>query len=299
MFNTVSSPVDHVVTEPRLPPELERSIFEIAALLRPTDIPALLRIAWRVKLWIEPLLYRAIFLSFTLDASEREGFPEIPLDTLLKKISTEAGSLVPSSVRHIFLELEEDQKISAVEAILAACPGVTNIFVLDDLTPEYLPILSRLPCLLRLTIDVPPLFSPGVIDFGAPLFRNLTHLELVDGSRDLPSDIGLIPNLTHIAFNIDSGIATLHGRIQANAQLRCIAFLHTSVALAETSPISEDTRFLCIRQTNFRADWIRGATIGVDYWALADAFIAAKQAGKVDRSQYCISDTDRNPSWWA
>ncbi|KAF7369649.1 hypothetical protein MVEN_00295900 [Mycena venus] len=270
------------ITEPRLPPELERSIFEIAALWRPTDMPALLRIAWRVKLWYFP--------DRTSSVS--------PLDTLLNKISTESGSLVLSSVRHIFLELEQDQKISVVDAILTACPHVTNIFVFDNPTPEYLPILSRLPRLLRLATDLPPLFSPGVIDFGAPLFRNLTHLELIDGSRDLPADLTVMPNLTHIAFNVDSGIAALHAQIQANTQLRCIAFLRRS-GFAEISPIPEDARFLCIQQTNFRADWLRGATIGVDYWELADAFIAAKQAGKIDRSQYCISDTDRDPSWWA
>ncbi|KAF7369642.1 hypothetical protein MVEN_00295200 [Mycena venus] len=294
MFNTVSSPADHIVTEPRLPPELERSIFEIAALLRPTDIPVLLRVAWRVKHWIEPLLYRVIFLP----TSERVDFPVIPVDILLTKISTRSGSFIGSSVLHIFLELEGVHPASVVDIILTACPCITNLFVLEEFTPQYLPTLNRLECLLRLTIDPLPLFPPSVVDFGAPLFRRLTHLELIDGSRDLPSDITLMPNLTHIAFNINSGIAALHVRIQANTQLRCIAFLHRS-GVAEISPISEDARFLCIQQTNFRADWLHGATIGVDYWELADAFIAAKQAGKIDRSQYCISDTDRDPSWWA
>ncbi|KAJ7131272.1 hypothetical protein C8R44DRAFT_871785 [Mycena epipterygia] len=37
--------------------ELERKIFELAALSRPKAIPTLMRVAWRVKLWVEPLLY--------------------------------------------------------------------------------------------------------------------------------------------------------------------------------------------------------------------------------------------------
>ncbi|KAJ6585899.1 hypothetical protein B0H19DRAFT_1250656 [Mycena capillaripes] len=198
------------------------------------------------------------------------------------------------------LELEEEQTESVADTILAACPRVRNLFVLDDLTPQYLPILSQLDCLLRLAIDqidLESLFEPSAIDFGEPLFRNLTHLELLDGSLDLPSDVALIPNLTHIAFNTNSGIAALHSRTHANARLRCIVFLRPSHLGEESIPFS-DTRLVCIRQTNFRADWLSGATTGVDYWALADAFIAAKQAGKIDRSWYCISDTDRDASWW-
>ncbi|KAF7369641.1 hypothetical protein MVEN_00295100 [Mycena venus] len=282
---------------PRLPPELERTIFEVAALLRPKDIPALLRVAWRVKHWIEPLLFRIIFVSSS-PVCETEGFLAVPLDILLNKIPPESGSFFESSVHHIFVDLDQEQKISILDTILAASPRVTNLFILDDLTPQQLPSLGRLDGFLCFTIDLSPLFAPTAIDFGASLFRNLTHLELLDGSHDLPSDITVIPKLTHIAFNISSGIASLHARIQPNTQLRCIVFLQTTQPLAETSPVSDDVRFLCIRQTNFRVDWLRGATTGVDYWTLADAFIAAKQAGRVDRFQYCISDTDRDPSWW-
>jgi hypothetical protein len=62
-------------------------------------------------------------------------------------------------------------------------------------------------------------------------------------------------------------------------QLLCIVFF----TFAETYPDSDDARVVCIRQTNFRADWIRGAATGEEYWALANAFIAAKHAEKVDR----------------
>jgi hypothetical protein len=53
MDTSISAPNDEVLDlDPcRLPPELERTIFEIAALLEPTNIPTLMRIAWRVKHW--------------------------------------------------------------------------------------------------------------------------------------------------------------------------------------------------------------------------------------------------------
>jgi hypothetical protein len=111
---------------------------------------------------------------------------------------------------------------------------------------------------------------------------------LLDVCDGLPSDIGaglaLIPNLTHVAFNPIAGVGALHASVRTNMQLRCIVFF----TLAETHPDSDDARVLCIRQTNFRVDWLRGAATGQDYWALADAFIAAKHAEKVDRRRCCF-----------
>jgi hypothetical protein len=47
-----------------LPLELERKIFEVAALFRPVTIPAMMRVAWRVKLWRGELLPGNTFHSF-------------------------------------------------------------------------------------------------------------------------------------------------------------------------------------------------------------------------------------------
>ena len=46
---------------PRLPPELERVIFEIAALSYPTTTPNLMLIAWRVKNWYVTLTIVCVF----------------------------------------------------------------------------------------------------------------------------------------------------------------------------------------------------------------------------------------------
>ncbi|KAJ7895030.1 hypothetical protein B0H13DRAFT_1885754 [Mycena leptocephala] len=295
MDTSLSTPNDEVLDLCRLPPELERIIFEIAALLEPANIPTLMRIAWRVKHWVEPLLYRVIFLSSNLSIDNMHGFPVAPLDIWLEVISKKSASFVESSVSHIFLETdsEEGREQSILDVILA--PRIKNLFCYDVSAPQYLPVLDGLQCLSHLTIDLRSLFAPGGIDFTAPLFRNLTHLELLDDCDGLPSDIGaglaLIPNLTHVAFNPTGGVGALHASVRTNMQLLCIVFF----TFAETYPDSDDARVVCIRQTNFRADWIRGAATGEDYWALADAFIAAKHAEKVDRSLYCISDTDE--SW--
>ncbi|KAJ6505111.1 hypothetical protein C8R45DRAFT_544408 [Mycena sanguinolenta] len=60
MSRRILSESDH---EPTLPPELERRIFEIAALACPVRIPTLMLVARRVKFLVEPLLYRVVFLK--------------------------------------------------------------------------------------------------------------------------------------------------------------------------------------------------------------------------------------------
>ncbi|KAJ6589695.1 hypothetical protein B0H19DRAFT_1104528 [Mycena capillaripes] len=290
--------------QPRLPPELECLIFEIAALSRPTTIPALMRVAWRVKHWVEPLLYRVIFLSSYSSDAKREGFPAMPLDILLNTISKKPALFFESSVTHVFLGLnsEDGMDLSLLELLLAVCPHIENLFLSDTSVPEYLPLVSQLQSLVHLTMELRPLFPHRAIDFSAPLFRNVTHLELLDDCDILPSDTGsslaLIPNLTHVAFNAVWGdvaaMQALHARIRTDACLRCIVFFRSDVVLMG-GPDFEDIRCMCIVQSNFRADWLRGAATGDDYWALAEAFIAAKQAGKVDRYLYCIDDSDE--SW--
>ncbi|KAF7341305.1 hypothetical protein MVEN_01866800 [Mycena venus] len=296
------TPDDQVSGEPCLPPDLERTIFELAALLRTNPILSLMLVARRVKHWLEPLLYRVIFVSSWWTAGDLHGFRSIPGGVLLSTISTKSQLFFESSVSHIFLEgggsgLELEP--SDVETILAACPRVTNLVFCGFSTGQYRELFSGFQCLRRLTIDVGALFAADTIDFTAPLFRSLTHLEMLDSFwGHMPTDIGaclaLAPALTHFSCVPISRIAAFHARIRTNARLQCIVLFSTR--LAET-PVIDDARLVCIDQTNFRSDWLHGAATGEDYWTLAEAFIAAKYAGKVDGSLYFISDTDQ--SWRA
>ncbi|KAJ6589684.1 hypothetical protein B0H19DRAFT_1249211 [Mycena capillaripes] len=227
-----------------------------------------------------------------------EGFPTVSLDILLNKIAGKPASFFESSVAYIFLDIELMAEPSARVIILAACPRVKNVFLLDTCDPQYLHALGRLQSLTHLTMEIKPLFTPDGIDFTAPLFRNLTHLEFPDDCDELPSDIGsglaLIPNLTHVSFNFNWDVAALHAlhaRIRTNGRLRCIVFFGLHGMAAQ---LPEDTRFVYISHSTFRFNWLRGAATGDDYWARAETFIAAKQAGKANRSQYCIRDRDES-----
>ncbi|KAJ6459145.1 hypothetical protein C8R47DRAFT_1162453 [Mycena vitilis] len=290
--------------DPRLPPELERMIFEVAALARWTEIPRLVRVAWRVKKWIQPLLYRIVLLTshWTSHQAEMSGFPIVPIGTMVDAVCEQSTPFLDSAVHHLFFDYarEEHLPISTMNIILTRCRHVARLFTFD--TPD-LEHLNSLHCLRRLTLDTSSGFPHVTGAFTQPLFRNVTHLELLndwdggdsDASSRFWTDVGLLPHLTHLAFNSLMESPTFHPGLRANTRLQCFAFLHRSANILDAVVLSDDERFVCIQQTDWRLDWLRGANGEDDFWVLADEFIAAKRTGKIDRSLFSINDADH---WW-
>ncbi|KAJ6538137.1 hypothetical protein B0H19DRAFT_1181790 [Mycena capillaripes] len=277
-------------------------IFEIIALARPIEIPRLMLVAWRVKSWVEPLLYRVIFIASDTTFCGMQSFPVIPVHTILAAIESKPQSFFNCAVRDIFFEYDPGWlAVSAVNTILAACPHVTNLCAAQNGLPTDSKVFFGLQCLQRLIIDAEMLDRRTGISLSNSLYGNITHLELLDdwdeepgnpefGSR-LADDIALIPRLTHFAFNVLVGSTTFYGRLRAQTRLQCIVFLHRLRLDDEHVPVlADDPRFVCVFQTNWRLDWLRGALGGPDYWVLAEEHIAAKRAGHIDASQYSISD---------
>ncbi|KAJ6449371.1 hypothetical protein C8R45DRAFT_1114728 [Mycena sanguinolenta] len=281
------------------PPELERAIFEIAATARPSSIPSLMRVARRTKEWVEPLLYRVIFVSGSIIA-DIHGFPSIPLDILLAVIAKNPTSFFLSSATHIFLEnppgIEPALWDCAVDTILTVCQGVKQLSISSSHI-GHRGWLDRLHSLRRLTVDVAPLFVPSAIDFSAPLFRHLTHLELLDTLDLFPTNINisghfaLAPALTHISFHVFKlPLRVFDARIRTSPRIQCIVCF-ISKQLVEM-PDNPDARLVCMELKDRRKDWLRGVASGEDYWELAEAFIAAKHGGEVYDAQYFVDD------WW-
>ncbi|KAJ7868505.1 hypothetical protein B0H13DRAFT_1573477, partial [Mycena leptocephala] len=183
-----------------LPPELERVVFEISALSRPIDIPNLMLIAWRVKEWVEPLLYRVILLSSSLKSREISGFPVFTADILLRVIASKPPGFLQNAVRNMLLDYEAGRP-SDVDAILTACNCVTNLF-------QSSTNVRALQHLQRLAISWDEAFLDySVVDNPSSFLNNLTHLELRDGDwyresvDHVCAQVALIPSLTHISFN--------------------------------------------------------------------------------------------------
>ncbi|KAJ6465373.1 hypothetical protein C8R45DRAFT_495004 [Mycena sanguinolenta] len=271
--------------DPRLPPELERGIFEIAALARPNWIPVLMLVARRVKCWVEPFLYRVVFLQSVSMPEELHnlGLPNFAMDELDGRSHN-----CLRHVRHLLVDSEAERK----NWLLASCTGVTNLFAHFRCTPEILISINGFTDITSLTIDVHALCGTTV---PFPLFSTVTHLELLDfyaQSEEVESvclNISLIPCLTHIGLNMYLDTLLSHAALCGITQLQCIVFLSTDKASLDDSPLLDDSRFVCIDEgLPYDTDWLNGAVFGEDYWSFADAFLAARKAGTINRSRYRI-----------
>ncbi|KAJ7826818.1 hypothetical protein B0H14DRAFT_2816666 [Mycena olivaceomarginata] len=278
---------DLVFTDPYLPPELELQIFEIAALSRPKDIPTFMRISRRIKYWVEPLLYRVIVLSpYDLyrysGVEDARSFPPVTTADLLDHITTKPPSFFGSSVTHFYIDM--DIPTSTLDAILGACLGIDNlVFAPGTYNAHYQGYLGRLRCLRRLATFLRSLFQgPDAFDFTVPLFCNITHLEIWDNYTAIQADI-----CTGLPRCRSPCCARICWQTCAYAQLFFLSGIDRTRHLWKwTTPGS------CVScGTVYFTDWFHGATSGLDFWALADTFIAARRVGKVNASMYCVSQT--------
>ncbi|KAJ6550966.1 hypothetical protein DFH09DRAFT_1168002 [Mycena vulgaris] len=278
----------HPMSVPTLPPELERAIFEICALSRPLSIPTLMLVAWRVKLWVEPFLYR-IFLSSGVELIQ--GLPRFDDETLIPLLPSKPTSFFKDSVRHLLMCGTEEH---LENSILSACSKVENLWIVSDAdrTGNLYHLIRNLP-LKRLHCSIADLFSSTQPDFTLPLFSKITHLELIDYPAvvDLKmwSGIAFIPNLTHLSFNSRNFIPLSLGLLDTCKALRVLVFLTPTLRSGETvanhqdgEKLVRDTRFVVMRCREYAKDWQTGAHIGLDHWTRAEDFIAKRRSGEID-----------------
>ncbi|KAJ6532651.1 hypothetical protein B0H19DRAFT_1383985 [Mycena capillaripes] len=270
-------------------------------------------VTWRVKEWVEPLLFRVVLQCYPMLA-RLNSLPALKTNSLVAEIARKPAEFFPNSVKYMFLDATADP--SSVEAILAACSQVTNLLVESKLQSEpgiqtYMPALGNLQCLQYLWIVIGALLEHPAIDVPHPAFRNVTHLGLHDSSmeetliEDLCAHHAYIPRLTHIALNLPSHMAALYCGLDKNPalnhRLECIVFLSPqswwNIPPDIPDAALDDDRFVCIiQETNHRVNWLNGITRDGDYWAFATAFIAYRRESEGLRrlmsipKQYIISD---------
>ncbi|KAJ7200060.1 hypothetical protein C8J57DRAFT_1544694 [Mycena rebaudengoi] len=149
-----------------LPPELERVVFETAALLYHTQIPTLMLVARRIHRWLQPLLYRVLVSSKRIPSWNR--LPSIG-DPLL----TEQAALLQKHARHFFLHSP-----FMVAEIFAVCTAVRDLACYCQIDPSFIPYLDRIRP-QRLYVATEDLLA-GPPDLSHSLFSSITHLELTD-----------------------------------------------------------------------------------------------------------------------
>ncbi|KAJ7657360.1 hypothetical protein DFH06DRAFT_1328172 [Mycena polygramma] len=265
--------------ERALPGELEREIFEVAALSRPVVIPDLMLVAHRVKIWVESLLYRTIFIS---RLKPIDCLPHFTADLLLRLIKEKPDQFFARSVHRLYLGHAFDE----LRVIVAACTGVTDLFIdFKVLNPgiHLLNVLNKMTSLRRLTLEIDRLYDGSPVNFSDPLFRNITHLEILDPVFNqnvaVWASITSIPNLTHLAFSDPNFCPVLGLALNNSDQLECLVFLSPSEHQLAT-PLTADIRFVISGPVEkFEVDWQLGGD-GRDYWARADTVIAARRDTK-------------------
>ncbi|KAJ7112704.1 hypothetical protein C8R44DRAFT_249920 [Mycena epipterygia] len=276
-------------SSPAFPPELEREIFEITALLHPGTIPTLLLVARRILIWIEPLLYRVIRVS-----SRR---PHLDMaHALLRATTTKTPTFLHDAVRHLFIEWGSPWSPEETLAILKLCTGIVNLAIAADCTNRA-GILAQLTQmqLPRLASSLRTLFGGETgIDMQHPVLFSITHLEMFDTIADeeiICSQIPAIPTLTHLAFYGRAPWVTIATLLTECPRLELLVHRWWYRAHVPVQDVPfHDMRFIIQLYKDYGSDWEADARgIRPDFWSLAEDFVARKRRGLVDPGVY-LSD---------
>jgi len=288
---------DPTELSPALPAELEQTIFEMAAHIRPLSIPRFMLVAWRVKIWVEPLLFRTIVLSQRpYDPQNLQGhIPAFESDILLPIIQSESRRFLAASVHNLLLPpwiSSED-----ATAVLSACTSIEDLWLGlgSGSGGEMLSVIEDLP-LKRLYCCVEDIFGPlQQIDFTHRLFTRITHFEIFDGNiePEIWHGLALLPHLTHLCFTDERFTDICLTLLTTCKSLRVLVVLQPTLrALIAEHPdeekLSKDPRFVAMDCEWETKDWRMGAHTGIDYWSRAEDFIAKRRSGEIDPLQYTI-----------
>ncbi|KAJ7138857.1 hypothetical protein C8R46DRAFT_1013852 [Mycena filopes] len=277
-----------MLMDPRLPPELERQIFETAAFAIPLTIPTLLRVARRTRVWIEPLLYRVLGPGIR---KEREMFRAIRLF-----LNTKPPRFFADAVRHLHLPPSSHLTQGQARRLLSLSRNLVDLAASGfSSDPGLLPILARLR-IRHLGMSLRQMFSAtgtsSSINFHHPLFDSVTHLTIYDRPDEVICEgIPALPALTHLSMKKITQWGALRTLLAKCARLQvCLSVWPPSEigpARRQVIPFV-DRRFILVAFADYWGDWQAGAEGRVDLWAIAENFIAQKRRGDISESMYFL-----------
>ncbi|KAJ7224024.1 hypothetical protein B0H12DRAFT_1240847 [Mycena haematopus] len=290
-------------SSPALPVELERAIFEIAAISRPRAIPKFMWLhcvskyggsllsdldqANFLRVRVEPLLYRTLLLdSPRLNLRDKNSPVTIECGHLISLIHSKPPNFFRDSVRNLCLahDLEEQEAI-----ILSTCSTIENLWLFRQTRVNVLDF--NLP-LKHLHCTVERMFPSSQIDFTHRIFSSITHLEIFDIPRRIDPDtwsaLTRIPHLTHLAFNDPRFLPLCLALLSTWESLRVLLLVldeQTDIHFLDNynaTDLAQDRRFVVTVCVNYLHDWIKGIQIGCDYWSRAEDFIAKRLSGEIN-----------------
>ncbi|KAJ7051534.1 hypothetical protein C8F01DRAFT_1174869 [Mycena amicta] len=298
-----------LASQPKLPPELECHIFQLAARLNPELVPALLVVAWRVKEWIEPLLYNTLIIQTEVTA-KIANVRSCTMDLITGTHAKSPKFLRKNVVNCMLCVLVAEQ----ASTILSVLQGVENLFIsisgeLPDPQHPVPPEILNLP-LKQLYTGIQDIVTLERLDpLAYPCFRNLTHFELFTNPSAWGRDIApwpkppaepptswafltRLPSLTHLALNNGCPAVVSEFLLSHCVSLRALLLITSGWSVPHPGFIP-DSRFVVMIPMSiggYLTDWKDGAFTGNDYWSRIDRFIARRLFGEIDNWEFMLTD---------
>ncbi|KAJ7636629.1 hypothetical protein FB45DRAFT_448385 [Roridomyces roridus] len=267
------------MSSPRLPMDIERETFEWTAIAHPSSIPTLLLVARRVRIWVEPYLYRAIKVA-----------PWPPYSIMERDVLNGTGkpaSFYRDAVRHLYIQ---DKPRADVLKICTRTRSITSF----GRAPELMPVLPQMD-LRRLSLSLRELFNgPPYLH---PLFQTITHLDLHDiiGEDDEQDPVvrllPALPALTHLCLCDQVPPVRKILADCSHLQILVNPWLISDAALGRTlaaNPPIQDPRFMVTVYNDVNDEWeadVKGHSI----WEAAEEFVERKRRGEIPKSCYWMN----------
>ncbi|KAF7329547.1 hypothetical protein MKEN_00217600 [Mycena kentingensis (nom. inval.)] len=266
--------------EPRLPEDLERTIFELVFFLDAAQGPKLLLVARRVQLWIEPLIYRTIELCHPSRTA-----------AILDAARGKPDGFLAKHVRDVVLLGSGHNG----ESLLQECTGLVGLAIAGGAyTDTICPTILALPNLRRLACHPTQLIwhlptPPLILD---PAFRHISHLDLFSGLKSsatreaentrMCAFLATLPALTHLSLHHGLPWPVVRNVLSALPRLRVLVDRSTPAfapGRAETLPpdLLRDVRLVILTS----GTWYEAALEGAEVWLLAEKFVDAKRSGRI------------------
>ncbi|KAF8646642.1 hypothetical protein AX16_007141 [Volvariella volvacea WC 439] len=198
--------------EPRLPQELERIIFEIAARNDMVGtLPALLLIARRVHAWLNPIRYE--IMAICVEDYCRDFPKPFSHHRRIQHPLGPQGALV----KHLLFDTDDHSGFDW-DGFLPTCYNLQTLALWSDSTGRLVHTLQNLtsaifsplrtispPGLLHLSASLVGLFPGGAVDWTHPILKDITHLDVLDhphvfGEWKARNNIAFLRNLKYLAF---------------------------------------------------------------------------------------------------
>ncbi|KAJ7222995.1 hypothetical protein B0H12DRAFT_1328963 [Mycena haematopus] len=280
----------HFIDSPKVPPELEREIFELCVLMHPASALRLMLVAHRTKQWVEPLLYSTVILGGHFDSPPvhqvtTPSVPESPLASTSGVYPSTAIFVVKKDLRTLSLD--------AAARWIFSTGYISRTQSSPPLRPLHIQSLTT-------TID-----SIKGVPFNGLFFTNLTHLTACRQWSEEWMKVSQVPNLTHLCFTMSIYYPCHCVQLLQTCRKLRVLVLHNGWGTQNSykEALADDPRFVVIPWPYVFRDWSHRVSSGgekwmladhwtiADYWTIAEDLIARRDAGRVDRSTYVVEQS--------